>query len=148
LWCQNPLPSSRSPIAEKEACWWLTISCEKPIQAPSNWVRPGVVIEEQFRKYFDTLKETLGIELTPGQKAWYQKKAETQLADMKREFPSTPEEAFEASVEGAYYSELLAAAELQGRIGEFPAVDGVPVDTSWDIGVGDDSRASPTQLLR
>jgi hypothetical protein len=36
------------------------------------------------------------------------KKADTQLEDMKREFPSTPEEAFEASVEGAYYA-LLAA---------------------------------------
>jgi hypothetical protein len=34
--------------------------------------------------------------------AWYQKKADTQLEDMRREFPSTPEEAFEASVEGAY----------------------------------------------
>jgi hypothetical protein len=47
---------------------------------------------------------------------------------MKREYPSTPDEAFEASVEGAYYSELLAAAELQGRIGEFPAIEDVPVE--------------------
>ena len=31
---------------------------------------------------------------------------------MKREYPSTPEEAFEASIEGAYYSELLAKAVL------------------------------------
>ena len=38
-----------------------------------------------------------GITLTPAQQAWYVKKAETQLGDMKREYPSTPEEAFEAS---------------------------------------------------
>jgi hypothetical protein len=109
--------------------WW---------KAPEYTIDPeGVVIEEQFRKYFDTLKETQEIDLTPAQQAWYCKKAETQLADMRREYPSTPDEAFEASVEGAYYSELLAAAELQGRIGEFPAIEGVPVDVSWDIGVGD-----------
>jgi hypothetical protein len=43
-----------------------------------------------------------GIALTRAQMAWYQKKADTQLEDLRREFPSTPEEAFEASVEGAY----------------------------------------------
>src|SRR5262249_38437215 len=34
----------REDIAEKEACWWLTISCERTIQAPSNWFssyKPG-----------------------------------------------------------------------------------------------------------
>ncbi len=56
---------------------------------------------------------------------------------MKREYPSTPDEAFEASLEGAYYADQLAAAELQGRIGNFPAETGVPVDTAWDIGIGD-----------
>src|SRR5262249_10758089 len=55
------------------------------------------------------------------------------LGDMKREFPSTPKEAFEASVEGAYYGNLMEAAEAQGRIGNFPAVPGVPVHTGWDI---------------
>jgi hypothetical protein len=65
------------------------------------------------------------------------KKAETQLGDMKREYPSTPEEAFEASIEGAYYSELLAAAEFQGRIGDHGILPDVSVNTAWDIGVGD-----------
>jgi hypothetical protein len=85
--------------------------------------------------------------LSTAQKAWYSKKSETQLGDMKREYPSTPEEAFEASVEGAYYSELLAAAELQGRVGEFPAIEGVPVDVSWDIGIGDDTTLWFAQRL-
>jgi hypothetical protein len=109
--------------------WW---------KAPEYAIDPeGVVIEEQSRKYFATLEQTAGIVLSPAQKAWYVKKFGTQLGDMKREYPSTPDEAFEASVEGAYYSELLTAAELQGRIGEFPAIEDVPVDVSWDIGVGD-----------
>jgi hypothetical protein len=109
-------------------------------RAPEYAIDPrGVLIGEPMRKYFDKLEATAGVVLTPGQKAWYQKKAETQLEDMKREYPGTPEEAFEASIEGSYYGELLAVAELQGCIGEFPALDGVPVDTSWDIGVGDET---------
>ena len=43
---------------------------------------------------------------------------QTQLADMRREYPSTPEEAFEASIEGAYFADQLATAELHGRIGD------------------------------
>jgi hypothetical protein len=70
-----------------------------------------------LRKYFDGLEQTAGIVLSPAQRAWYAKKSETQLADMRREYPSTPEEAFEASIEGAYFADQLAAAEFQGRIG-------------------------------
>jgi hypothetical protein len=94
----------------------------------------GVIIPEPQRKYFEQLQATHGIVLSPAQQAWYLKKAETQLADMRREYPSTPEEAFEASVEGAYYGEQMAAAELQGRIGHFPANPDLPVHTAWDIG--------------
>jgi hypothetical protein len=109
--------------------WW---------RSPDYAIEPkGVVIEDAYARYFDKLRDTQGIELTPAQQAWYVKKAGTQLADMKREYPSTPEEAFEASLEGAYYADQLAAAELQGRIGNFPAEPGVPVHTAWDIGIGD-----------
>jgi len=48
----------------------------------------GVILTEEFNNYFAKLAD-LGIELTAGQKAWYFKKAERQLADMKREYPST-----------------------------------------------------------
>ena len=107
----------------------------------------GVMIEERYRKYFVKLEDTAGIGLTAAQQAWYVKKAETQLSDMKREYPSTPEEAFEASIEGAYYSELIAAVELQGRIGEFPALEGVAVDVAWDIGIGDETTLWFAQRL-
>lgn len=96
----------------------------------------GVVIPQTYQEYFYRL-EADGIKLRPGQKAWYVKKAETQQGDMKREFPSTPREAFEASVEGAYYGEQMARAELEQRIGAHPPLDGVPVNTAWDLGVGD-----------
>lgn len=109
--------------------WW---------KAPEYAIEPtGVVIGDGFLRYFEKLEATAGIKLSPAQQAWYAKKAETQLGDMKREYPSTPEEAFEGSIEGAYYGELMAAAELQGRVGEFPADPELPVHTAWDIGRSD-----------
>jgi hypothetical protein len=109
--------------------WW---------KAPEYQIDPAsVLIDEGHRKYFAGLETAHGITLTPAQQAWYVKKAETQLGDMKREYPSTAQEAFEASVEGAYYGELLAQAELQGRIGEYPADPDLPVHTAWDIGRSD-----------
>lgn len=97
----------------------------------------GVLIPPSMEKYFRRLAAE-GISLTPGQKAWYVKKAETQREDMKREYPSTPKEAFEAAVEGAYYAEQMAHAETDGRIGRVPWEPRVDVETWWDLGMDDD----------
>lgn len=109
--------------------WW---------KSPEYEIDPdGVVIETAYAEYFAGLERTHGIVLSERQKAWYVKKAEVQKTDMKREYPSTPDEAFEAAIEGAYYSEEIAKAELEGRVGTFKAVKGVPVHAVHDIGVGD-----------
>lgn len=97
----------------------------------------GVPIPAPLAAYFETIKESHGISLTPEQKAWYVKKHETQQEDMKREYPSTPEEAFEASLEGAYYAKQIAKAELDGRIGKHKLRPDLPVNTVWDIGRSD-----------
>lgn len=96
----------------------------------------GVEFTKANDKYFSKL-EALGIHLTERQKAWYVKKADQQKSDMKREFPSTPEEAFEAAIEGAYYGDLLANAETDGRVTDLPHIDGIKVNTWWDLGMGD-----------
>ncbi len=68
-----------------------------------------VAIGEEHERYFDRL-EAEGIRLTDGQKAWYVKKEATMEGDMRREYPSTPDEAFEQALEGAYFAVQLAAA--------------------------------------
>ncbi|MES0385380.1 MAG: terminase, partial [Hyphomicrobium sp.] len=93
----------------------------------------GVVIPGPDQDYYDKL-EGEGINLDAAQMAWYTKKMETQQEDMKREYPSTPKEAFEASIEGAYYSKQFILAEKQGRIGPVPHDESLPVHTFWDIG--------------
>jgi hypothetical protein len=109
--------------------WW---------KEPSYAIDPaGVTIGDDFRKYFEKLESGEGIKLTDAQKAWYVKKSETQLEFMRREYPSTPAEAFEASLEGAYYAQQLAQAELQGRVGNYSAEPTLPINTAWDLGIGD-----------
>ena len=65
---------------------------------------------------------------------WYFKKKRDQGADMLREFPSTIDEAFKASVEGAYYTEQFQRIDEDGRICELPIIDNLPVHTCWDLG--------------
>jgi len=44
---------------------------------------------------------------------------------------------FDAAVQGAYYANALRQAEQEKRIGEVPYEPRLPVDTWWDLGVGD-----------
>jgi len=72
--------------------------------------------------------------LSQAQKAWYAVKERTMGEDMKREFPSSPEEAFEGSLEGAYYTREMAELRQAGHITYVPYNKAYPVDTDWDIG--------------
>jgi hypothetical protein len=106
--------------------WW---------QAPEYSIDPeGVPIPAPMSRYFEELKRNHGVPTTAGQRAWYVKMAEVMADDMKREYPSTPKEAFEAAIEGAIFGPHMAAVTGQGKIGVFKAHPGVPVHTFWDIG--------------
>jgi len=97
----------------------------------------GVVITDKMATYFAELKAKHGIRLTAQQRAWYAKKAEEQRDDMKREFPSTPDEAFEVAIEGAFYGEQMTSLRNRGRICEVPWEPSLPVQTFWDLGMND-----------
>ena len=58
---------------------------------------------------------------------------------MKREYPSTPDEAFEQAIEGAIFSRELAVANKHGRIGDFPFDPRYVVNSFWDLGRNDDN---------
>ena len=104
---------------------------------PDYTLADKVPITAEYREYFMELKAK-GISLTDGQMAWYVKKAETQHEEMRREYPSTPDEAFEASVQGAYYATQMTKVRLDGRICKVPHTEGV-VNTFWDLGLDDET---------
>lgn len=106
-----------------------------------EYVLDGDVQETtELQKYFDQIDpdvvRALGRSLTRQQRAWYVKKYEQQGEDMKREYPSTAKEAFEASVEGAYFATQMAKMRKDGRICRIPVLD-APVYTTWDLGYDD-----------
>lgn len=96
----------------------------------------GVTITAEMVDYFAKVETDALITLDSWQRAWYIKKAEQQGEDVKREYPSTAKEAFEASIEGAYFSLQMTAMRKQGRICRLPVLD-KPVYTTWDLGVND-----------
>lgn len=95
-----------------------------------------VVFTREDENYFRDL-EAHGVHLDREQKAWWIKKHETLGEEMFREHPSYPEEAFKASVEGAYYGETITDMRRQGRISNVPYEPGFPVYTCWDLGMDD-----------
>jgi len=99
----------------------------------------GTATPDRLKDYFEELEVKHRIHLTEEQKAWYVETESTQGEFMFQEHPSTPEEAFYKSMEGAYYQKQMRAARKQGRIGRVPVVEHLPIDTYWDIGYHDET---------
>lgn len=97
----------------------------------------SIAIPAQLSDYFNTVEIKINDKLDDQQRAWYCKRVATQGEDMKREFPSTSEEAFESSNEGLYYSRQIAEARQQGRLKKVYYDPNVAVHTAWDLGYND-----------
>jgi hypothetical protein len=108
--------------------WW---------EDPTNVLDEPVYLNPEYLKYFAEVEQTMDCVLTLPQRQWYVKKAEEQGDKMWSQFPSTPEEAFKASTEGAYFARELNKAERDGRVCDLPFVPGIPVNTWWDLGRND-----------
>lgn len=112
--------------------WW---------EDEGNVLDADVVETTEMHDYFAKTQEhpwlkRAGVIFTREQRAWYVKKSEQQGEKMKQEHPSHPDEAFEASVEGAYFATQMLRVRSERRICRIPILD-IPVYTTWDLGVGD-----------
>ncbi|MEX9754889.1 terminase, partial [Providencia vermicola] len=108
--------------------WWKN---------PEYAIDPVEQLPQRLVDYFDEIASKHGAQLNERQKAWYYAKEKTLGDDMKREYPSIPSEAFQQSVEGAYYAKQFRFLYENKRIGTLPDNSHLPVHTYWDIGVGD-----------
>jgi hypothetical protein len=70
-------------------------------------------------------------------------KREMSPAEFDQEFECS----FEAQIRGAYYADLVAEAEEEGRITNVAYDRAVPVHTCWDIGIGDSTVIWYFQLV-
>ena len=102
-----------------------------------------VIISAADHAYFDQVEGEMDVALDLDQRAWYVAKRDTDFASnpdlMFREFPSSPKEAWRASTEGKYLAQVMAKARKEGRIGAYPLMQHVPINTFWDLGASDDT---------
>ena len=118
--------------------WW---------KEPSYTTDGDFSISNEYENYFDGLRKLHDIDLTEGQKRWYITKKKIQGENMFREYPSTPEEAFMASIEGAYYAEQMKKVYEDQRIRHVPYDSRYNVDTWWDLGMNDENVILFTQAV-
>lgn len=108
--------------------WW---------RHPDYKLQESINIPADLEAYFREIYETNKINLTSAQMAWYCKKYQTQQEDMKREYPSSPEESFLTSNEGLYYGRQMIKARSEKRIGRVPYDENLPTFVAMDLGFND-----------
>ena len=100
-----------------------------------------ITIDDEYADYFSDLEAKIKRKLSKGQRAWYVAKlVQTHKRDwelMKREYPSTEEEAFEVSLEGSYYRKQISWLRQHKRICRFSIEPSASIMTGWDIGIDD-----------
>lgn len=106
----------------------------------------GLILKD-IREYFDHLRIETGETFTKEQMMWYQKKKEIMKDSMRSEFPSTPDEAFQANVEGSYYGKQIDWLRDNKHILRIPYDPKILVDTWWDLGIGDSTSIIFTQSI-
>ena len=89
---------------------------------------------ESYDEYFRDLEKNYNVRLNRRQRNWYIAKAGEQKRAMKQEFPSTFDEAFEQTIEGAVYGAEMQRVRYEERIGKVPHRRVLPVHTFWDLG--------------
>lgn len=105
----------------------------------------GVIITPEMQEYFAKIEATekdpdgKPLKLTSGQKAWYVKKQAILGEKMMQEFPSTPDEAFAATIQGAYYSTQMTGLRKRKQLTTVPYETSLPVNTAWDLGIDDEA---------
>ena len=118
--------------------WWK----EKSYQLEED-----IIIPERLNRYFAKLENEYGIYLSQAQKNWYTMKEKEQGENMKREFPSYVDEAFEQSTEGVVYARQLANAYNFEQVGAYNLRLDLPVYTVWDLGYGDSTAIITFQVV-
>lgn len=95
-------------------------------------------VTKAMNKYFKSLEQIIGITLTDKQKNFYIKKKEELKEDMTQEYPSTPEEAFQATRDGAYYGNQMRQIRKLDRVVTDLYDPNLKVHVAMDLGMNDD----------
>ena len=97
-------------------------------------VRTAGRVTDDVEHYFRELAGRCGKTFSQEQKRWYAAKAIEQGMFMRREYPSTLDEAFSAPVEGSIYGDCIDRLRAGGGVARYEVDKSALVHTSWDLG--------------
>lgn len=133
-WCFRFLPWYKEPEYRKEVA---VLPPEPGALAQKTTAVVAFIEQKNETEYLDKLEKDLAITLDIPQRHWWCDKRRFLGDDVYSEFPSTPEEAFKVSTDGAYYGALMLQASQSGRVTSIPVDPSILVDTWWDLGISD-----------
>lgn len=107
-------------------------------EPPKKDDKAGWAEREVLEKYFESIVPFVG-QLSSEQKAWYASQYRALgPVGIRQEYPTTPDEAFDAMPESAIFAQEMSWLQAQGRVGvEFEVQRRRPVYVSWDLGLSD-----------
>lgn len=114
--------------------WLIDPDCNLDMEVP---------ISIDLNRYFNDLELRLKIKVELSQRWWYASKVETLGEEMRREYPSYPEEAFEQSVEGTYYKNEYPKLKIRSNLYDRNLL----VHMAMDLGMNDEFSIGFVQLL-
>jgi len=106
--------------------WWRRVTARSS---------EAVNIPARLNDYFNEIELKLGITLDIQQRYWYAAQEDSLGFLMKKENPSTAQEAFAQNTAGLYFKDQVLHCYETGRIGEFPVLSIAGVRTWWDLGL-------------
>ena len=92
-----------------------------------------IMITQDVREYFDTLREKNNLDLEEWQKKRYAMKYSNLWETMLREYPSTFEEAFNLTIKWAYYEREITTLRMQRRVCNVSYDTQLQVHTARDL---------------
>jgi len=106
------------------------------------------LIPNKLAEYFTKVEDELSITLDKEQKYFYVAKYRELGDDITQEYPSTPEEAFQAARDGTYYANQMRRIRKLGRIVENLYDPNLKVHVAMDLGMNDDFTMVFYQVFR
>lgn len=107
-----------------------------------------VEINAELHEYFQMLEARLDTVIGETQRWWYATKLDGLGDDMRREYPSYPEEAFEQSTEGTIYKNEYDLMFKEKRVRPNIAIQNYPTTVSYDLGMNDTTDLVFTQVYK
>lgn len=107
------------------------------VEDPDCVLHTPKVLGQELEAYFESIEKQLRVKLTPQQKYFYASKKAELGAHITQEYPSTPEEAFQATRDGSVYGPEMKELRASGRIVPNLYDPNLPVYFAMDLGMRD-----------